>query len=223
MRKSKRGKKKLWLEGKPSVRKNEEGPWSVERGWRQGSVSCAPSSPQQVGWKQKGDSMTTQRSFPSCDDYIAPEREREREREIVCPPNARHTVRLLSCWGSVVVLVCMFLCTDTRENWFPTCNVCLVLFSFSNFLVVATPYVSFESLTVAVSHGFSAPAFCVGRCSKSPHCPYLHDRSKRAICRPFLRGMCPFTASDCPLSHNLVCSFFFRGCVSCGGDVEAAN
>ena len=47
VRKSKRGKKKLWLEGKPSVRKNEEGPWSVERGWRQGSVSCAPSSPQQ--------------------------------------------------------------------------------------------------------------------------------------------------------------------------------
>ncbi|KAL6075511.1 Zinc finger CCCH domain-containing protein 3 [Balamuthia mandrillaris] len=58
-----------------------------------------------------------------------------------------------------------------------------------------------------------------GKCRKGDKCPHLHDRSKVAICRKFLKGQCLLDARTCPLSHSLatreqtmpVCYHFLRG------------
>ncbi|KAL6044096.1 Zinc finger CCCH domain-containing protein 3 [Balamuthia mandrillaris] len=58
-----------------------------------------------------------------------------------------------------------------------------------------------------------------GKCRKGDKCPYLHDRSKVAICRKFLKGQCLLDDRTCPLSHSLatreqtmpVCYHFLRG------------
>jgi len=54
-----------------------------------------------------------------------------------------------------------------------------------------------------------------GKCSKLPECPYLHDKSKIAVCPKFLRGLCD--DSECLLSHVVsadkmpVCRHFLTG------------
>src|SRR4051794_10084758 len=56
-----------------------------------------------------------------------------------------------------------------------------------------------------------------GKCKDGERCPYVHDRSKVAVCRLFLKGSC--RDSSCPLAHNLanrdqtmpVCRHFLRG------------
>ncbi|KAK3807599.1 MAG: hypothetical protein J3Q66DRAFT_355827 [Benniella sp.] len=50
-------------------------------------------------------------------------------------------------------------------------------------------------------------AFCqfftrFGQCSKGTACPFVHSRSHLAICKKFLRGICPNTPSTCKLSHT---------------------
>lgn len=55
-----------------------------------------------------------------------------------------------------------------------------------------------------------------GICSKGPTCPFVHSRNHLAICKKFLRGICPNTASTCKLSHTpsphttTTCSHFQR-------------
>jgi len=54
-----------------------------------------------------------------------------------------------------------------------------------------------------------------GKCNNEGKCPYNHDRSKVAVCRKFLKGMC--NKPNCLLSHKVaqhqmpVCYFFLRG------------
>lgn len=51
-----------------------------------------------------------------------------------------------------------------------------------------------------------------GRCKSGDKCPYMHDKTKVAICRKFLRGKC--TDEACPLQHVIdkdkmpICFFF---------------
>jgi hypothetical protein len=56
----------------------------------------------------------------------------------------------------------------------------------------------------------------IGKCDKmGKGCPYLHDKTKVAVCRRFLHGTC--RADPCPLSHKVapekmpVCFHFLRG------------
>ncbi|KAF9579382.1 hypothetical protein BGW38_004384 [Lunasporangiospora selenospora] len=55
-----------------------------------------------------------------------------------------------------------------------------------------------------------------GQCSKGSVCPFVHSRTHLAICKKFLRGICPNSASTCRLSHSPsphtvpVCSHFQR-------------
>ncbi|KAG0206778.1 hypothetical protein BGX28_001851 [Mortierella sp. GBA30] len=58
-----------------------------------------------------------------------------------------------------------------------------------------------------------------GQCSRAPQCPFIHSRTHLAICKKFLRGICPNTSSTCKLSHTPsanttpACSHFQRnGC-----------
>lgn len=59
--------------------------------------------------------------------------------------------------------------------------------------------------------------FCkFGKCSKSDaECRFVHDKSKVAVCRAFLKGKC--TKGDCPLTHAIqaekmpVCIYFEKG------------
>ncbi|KAF9146527.1 hypothetical protein BG015_011573 [Linnemannia schmuckeri] len=41
-----------------------------------------------------------------------------------------------------------------------------------------------------------------GICSRSIGCPFVHSRSHLAICKKFLRGVCPNTEATCKLSHT---------------------
>ncbi|KAF8942403.1 hypothetical protein BGZ47_006540 [Haplosporangium gracile] len=41
-----------------------------------------------------------------------------------------------------------------------------------------------------------------GICSRSIGCPFVHSRSHLAICKRFLRGVCPNTEATCKLSHT---------------------
>ncbi|KAI8597174.1 hypothetical protein EDD21DRAFT_225048 [Dissophora ornata] len=41
-----------------------------------------------------------------------------------------------------------------------------------------------------------------GQCQRGPACPFMHSRTHLAICKKFLRGICPNTASTCKLSHT---------------------
>lgn len=60
--------------------------------------------------------------------------------------------------------------------------------------------------------------FCkFGKCMKSDdECPYVHDKTKVAVCRGFLRGTCK-DGDKCPLTHAVqaekmpVCVFFEKG------------
>ncbi|KAI9809048.1 MAG: hypothetical protein M1825_002337 [Sarcosagium campestre] len=56
-----------------------------------------------------------------------------------------------------------------------------------------------------------------GLCSKGPHCPFVHDSNKVAICRDYLqKGSCP-SGDSCDLSHEATaervpaCLHFLRG------------
>eukprot|EP01029_Cantina_marsupialis_P028279 TRINITY_DN775957_c0_g1_i1.p1 TRINITY_DN775957_c0_g1~~TRINITY_DN775957_c0_g1_i1.p1 ORF type:complete len:331 (-),score=47.01 TRINITY_DN775957_c0_g1_i1:47-1039(-) len=55
-----------------------------------------------------------------------------------------------------------------------------------------------------------------GTCLKGDKCPHIHDPSKVAVCRNFLKGNCK--RENCPLSHNIdrdkmpICSYFLEGC-----------
>ena len=43
----------------------------------------------------------------------------------------------------------------------------------------------------------------LGHCSKGPHCPYIHDPAKVAICPAYMAtGTCP-AGSNCDLSHHV--------------------
>ncbi|KAK3829679.1 MAG: hypothetical protein J3R72DRAFT_405655 [Linnemannia gamsii] len=45
--------------------------------------------------------------------------------------------------------------------------------------------------------------FCdLGICSRDIGCPFVHSRSHLAICKKFLRGVCPSTEATCKLSHT---------------------
>jgi hypothetical protein len=51
----------------------------------------------------------------------------------------------------------------------------------------------------------SKPAFCIffnrfGYCKKGAACPFVHDASKVAVCKAFLRGVC--SGQGCLLSHQ---------------------
>mmetsp|Transcript_24315 Transcript_24315/g.79367 ORF Transcript_24315/g.79367 Transcript_24315/m.79367 type:complete len:241 (+) Transcript_24315:500-1222(+) len=54
----------------------------------------------------------------------------------------------------------------------------------------------------------------MGKCNRK-NCPFLHDKSKVAVCRLFLAGMCDI--AGCPLSHEIdesrmpVCRHFLQG------------
>ncbi|KAK2659413.1 hypothetical protein Ddye_005946 [Dipteronia dyeriana] len=55
-----------------------------------------------------------------------------------------------------------------------------------------------------------------GKCNKDDgKCPYIHDRSKIAVCTKFLNGLC--SNSDCKLTHKVIpermpdCSYFLQG------------
>ena len=57
----------------------------------------------------------------------------------------------------------------------------------------------------------------LGRCSKGPQCPYIHDTTRVAMCRDFLQtGTCP-AGDSCDLSHDPTpgrvpaCLHFLRG------------
>ncbi|KAF9911652.1 hypothetical protein EC991_002770 [Linnemannia zychae] len=41
-----------------------------------------------------------------------------------------------------------------------------------------------------------------GICSRGVGCPFVHSRSHLAICKKFLRGVCPNTEATCKLSHT---------------------
>ncbi|KAF9131205.1 hypothetical protein BGW39_002111 [Mortierella sp. 14UC] len=41
-----------------------------------------------------------------------------------------------------------------------------------------------------------------GICSRDIGCPFVHSRSHLAICKKFLRGVCPNTEATCKLSHT---------------------
>ncbi|KAG0375725.1 hypothetical protein BGX24_008731 [Mortierella sp. AD032] len=41
-----------------------------------------------------------------------------------------------------------------------------------------------------------------GICSRDIGCPFVHSRSHLAICKKFLRGVCPSTETTCKLSHT---------------------
>ncbi|KAF9550545.1 hypothetical protein EC957_000219 [Mortierella hygrophila] len=41
-----------------------------------------------------------------------------------------------------------------------------------------------------------------GVCSRNIGCPFIHSRSHLAICKKFLRGVCPNTEATCKLSHT---------------------
>ncbi|KAG0271265.1 hypothetical protein BGZ95_000936 [Linnemannia exigua] len=41
-----------------------------------------------------------------------------------------------------------------------------------------------------------------GICSRDIGCPFVHSRSHLAICKKFLRGVCPSTEATCKLSHT---------------------
>ncbi|CAF1082651.1 unnamed protein product [Adineta ricciae] len=59
-----------------------------------------------------------------------------------------------------------------------------------------------------------------GKCHRGDECPFLHDRTRIAVCTQFLNGRCK--NSSCPYSHELTpgkvptCSFFMKG--ACGQD-----
>lgn len=65
---------------------------------------------------------------------------------------------------------------------------------------------------------------CLGSCSHGPACPYIHDTTKLAVCRNFLKlGTCS-QGQHCDLSHDLTyervpaCMHFVRG--GCNKDNE---
>lgn len=55
----------------------------------------------------------------------------------------------------------------------------------------------------------------VGKCRRGEKCIYVHDKTKVAICRNFIKGKC--TDAECTLSHKIeagkmpVCYHFLRG------------
>lgn len=55
-----------------------------------------------------------------------------------------------------------------------------------------------------------------GKCNHIDTCPYSHDRTRVAICRPFLYGRCT-RGAECLLSHDMTpermptCAFFLEG------------
>lgn len=44
--------------------------------------------------------------------------------------------------------------------------------------------------------------YFVGQCPNKSGCPFVHSRSHLAICKKFLRGICPLTSNTCKLSHT---------------------
>ena len=59
-------------------------------------------------------------------------------------------------------------------------------------------------------------SFHLGSCIKGPQCRFVHDPSKTAICKSFLKGSCP-SGESCDLSHDSTperspaCLHFLRG------------
>ncbi|CAF4092407.1 unnamed protein product [Rotaria sp. Silwood2] len=59
-----------------------------------------------------------------------------------------------------------------------------------------------------------------GKCHRGDKCPFIHDRTRIAVCTQFLNGRCK--NSICPYSHELIpgklptCSYFIKG--ACGQD-----
>ncbi|CAF3866884.1 unnamed protein product [Adineta steineri] len=59
-----------------------------------------------------------------------------------------------------------------------------------------------------------------GKCHRGDKCPFIHDRTRIAVCTQFLNGRCK--NSSCPYLHELIpgkvptCSYFIKG--ACGQD-----
>jgi hypothetical protein len=69
--------------------------------------------------------------------------------------------------------------------------------------------------------------FPLGECKNGSACPFVHDKTKVAVCLKFLRGACD--NADCPLSHTAdqakmpMCMYFVRGRCDKGAECVFAH